>query len=389
MLKRYFIVILVLFALIANSQSIKIGLYYPFEVKTLVFKTIKGSFTYKDDNGQVENISKNDILYFTLISDDISVWGIEKHMGMSKNISITPNDDDCLFMLEPAFPVLPKREYEGSLNISIFQSKKINIINSVELEKYVASVVEAESGTRAFDEYYKSQAVICRTYALNHLDRHLEDGYNLCDNVHCQVYMGIKTSNKKIRKAVFNTKGIVLTDSSMNLVTAAFHSNSGGYTINSEDVWSSAMPYLRGKKDIYWKNHHNSTWVDTIKTNDYIKFLKHVGVTVPSDVNYNKFRFEQIRRTPNLSIMGQLVPLKYIREQFKLRSTFFSIYPKGDVLILKGRGYGHGVGLSQESAMEMAKEGKKFDEIINYYYSNVKFINVDSTTFLQRLLNNN
>lgn len=382
------VIILLIITQFVFAQNISIGLFHNFEIKTLVFKPIKGTFYLENDQGFKEKIKGHDVIYITLVGKQLSVWGIEKHMGLSQSLKITAKKDGSLFSLEPAFPALPKRRYEGKLEIGIHPDDKLSIINEVAFENYVAAVVEAESGTRAMKEFYKSQAIISRTYALNHIDRHENENYNLCDDVHCQVYKGIRTKNSKIAAAVEETKGIVITDENMQLITAAFHSNSGGYTINSEDVWTAAMPYLRGKKDPYWSDLHNSHWTDTIKMDEWIKFLDHIGVKLPANYNSQKlFSFKQNTRVRNIIINNQNVPLKNVRNHFKLKSTFFSMYPENDKIILKGRGYGHGVGLAQEGAMKMAKTGKTFEEIINFYYHNVQLINIDSTTYLTRLLN--
>lgn len=389
MIKRALIIIILLtLTHFGFTQNIRIGLFHKFEVKTLVFKPIRGSFFLENDQGYKEKIKVNDVIYITLVGKQLSIWGIEKHMGLSQSLKITPKKSGSLFSLQPAFPILSPRRYQGRLEINIHPDNKLSIINEVDFEKYVAAVVEAESGTRAMKEFYKSQAIISRTYALNHIDRHENEDYNLCDDVHCQVYKGIRTQNAKIAAAVEGTNGVVITDKNMQLITAAFHSNSGGYTINSEDVWTAAMPYLRGIKDPYWSDLHNSRWTDTIKMEDWIKFLDHIGVKLPANYDSNRlFAFKQNTRVRNIIINSQNVPLKNVRSYFHLRSTFFSMYPENGIIILKGRGYGHGVGLSQEGAMKMAKTGKTYDEIINFYYHNVQLINIDSTTYLTRLLN--
>ncbi len=389
MIKRLPLIIfsLLLLLQVSQAQKIKVGLYHNFNIKTLVFKPLKGAFYLENNEGFKEKIRGNDVIYITLVGEQISIWGIEKHMGLSESIKITPKKETAIFSLEPAFPALDKRRYNGGLSISIHPEDKLTIVNQVNFEKYVAAVVEAESGTRAKPEYYKSQAIICRTYALNHIDRHENEKFNLCDDVHCQVYKGLRTQNKLIAQAVSETNGLVITDEHKQLITAAFHSNSGGYTINSEDVWSAAMPYLRGKKDPYWADQHNSHWTDTIEMGKWINFLDHIGVSLPANYNPDKlFSFEQTTRVRNITIAGQFVPLKHVRNEFKLRSTFFSMYPKNGKLIIKGRGYGHGVGLSQEGAMKMARMGKTYAEIIDFYYHNVSLLNIDSTTYLMRLL---
>ncbi len=388
MIKRFIFFGLILFLFqYTYGQDIRIGLYHKFNVKTIVFKPLKGAFYLENEQGFKEKIKGNDVIYITLVGDQISVWGIEKHMGLSKEIAISPKRSHSMFSLEPAFPALKKQRYEGQLEISIHPEDKLTIINQVPFEKYVASVVEAESGTRAREEYYKSQAIISRTYALNHIDRHENENFNLCDDVHCQVYKGVQTENKTISTAVKQTKGLVITDENRQLITAAFHSNSGGFTINSEDVWSAAMPYLRGKKDPYWADQHNSHWTDTILLADWIKFMDHIGIKLPENYDPNTlFSFKQSERVRNMKVAGQLVPLKHVRNNFKLRSTFFSILPENDKLVIIGRGYGHGVGLSQEGAMKMARMGRTYKEIINFYYHNVDLMNIDSTTYLTRLL---
>jgi stage II sporulation protein D len=387
MIRTILIIALIFSIHISNGQSINVGLFNKFNVKTLVFKPLKGTFFLENDNGYKEKIKSNDVIYITLVGDKISVWGLEKHLGLSESIAITPKKEQALFSLEPAFPALPKRRYEGSLQILIHPDDKLTIVNAIGFEKYVASVVEAESGVRATHEFYKSQATISRTYALNHIDRHQNENFSVCDDVHCQVYKGMQTQNSKIKQAVDATRGVVITDKNNQLITAAFHSNSGGYTISSEDVWSAAMPYLRGKQDPYWDNQHNSHWTATIEIDDWITFIEEMGIKLPEKYNPQElFTFHQPSRTRNLVIADQLVPLKQVRNHFQLRSTFFSIEPQGNQLLIKGRGYGHGVGLSQEGAMKMARMGKNFEDIIHFYYYDVQLINIDSTTYLLRLL---
>src|SRR5690606_6809159 len=106
-------------------------------------------------------------------------------------------------------------------------------------------------------EYFKLQGIICRTYALNNLHTHTIEGYNLCDQVHCQAYHG-KTFYEDIVSAVMQTRGIVIVDSDISLITAVFHSSCGGQTVNSEDVWSKSLYYLRAVRDSFCLNAPNA-----------------------------------------------------------------------------------------------------------------------------------
>jgi len=84
--------------------------------------------------------------------------------------------------------------------------------------------------------------------------------------------------------------------------------------------------------------------------------------------NPSIFNFHQDSRLTDYKIGSLKIPLRTIREDLNLRSTFFSVFAVGDSIILKGRGYGHGVGLCQEGAMEMAARGFNYKQIIDFYY---------------------
>ena len=114
--------------------------------------------------------------------------------------------------------------------------------------------------------------MISRTYALANKRRHETEGYHLCDKVHCQVYHH-KTENPDIIESAYLTSGYVITDADIQLVTAAFHSNCGGYTQNSEDVWSSSRSYLVGKKDTFCLEMPHAHWEKKISSLDWKKYL--------------------------------------------------------------------------------------------------------------------
>ena len=85
------------------------------------------------------------------------------------------------------------------------------LINIPDIEKYIAGVVKAEGGSGKNIEYFKSQAVIARTYMYKYIDKHLQDGYNVCDNTHCQAYNGL-SADTILNKAAMETRGQVILD---------------------------------------------------------------------------------------------------------------------------------------------------------------------------------
>ena len=364
------------------SQNIKIGLYRNFELRTLIFKVQEGSYTITNQDSLNVEMNASDVLFITALGRKISLWNSAQHLGIHESIQIKTTNKQSKMSVEPAYPVLPTQKYYGDFEITIDTSSRMTATNTVPLKEYLAGVVEAESGTRALPEYYKAQAIICRTYVLNHLDRHKHENFQICDEVHCQVYKGFGIEHQPILKAVEETKGQAIIDSQGMLITAAFHANSGGETANSEDVWSATMPYLRGKSDSYFEKHRHSHWTVTVTLDEWMDFLKKLNIET---TNKTKFKFSQKKRTKFYLLDEQPILLSDIRTHFKLKSTLFSIEKSENKIIFNGRGYGHGVGLSQESAMEMAKRGKSYQEIINFLYTDIKIIDIYQTTYLQAL----
>lgn len=367
-------------ALLGQSQEIKINLFHGFNLKTTVIKLTEGKYDLVSQDNEIIRLKKNSILYFTIIGDSISVWDPDNHIGMFREVFLSTRSKKNEFRIEPAYPALKERRYEGELLISNRDSN-IFIINNIELEKYVAGVVESESGPKAPKEYYKSQAIICRTYALDHLNRHLDEGFHLCDDVHCQVYKSKSYQNDTIIEATYDTKGLIITDTAFNLITAAFHSNSGGQTINSEDVWSTETSYLKSVVDTFAFDLRHTHWKDSILIDKWITYLDTSGLNIDRN-NYSKndLNFNQDLRKRYLIYNGDSVELKKIRSDFRFKSTFFSIEAKDKYVHFNGKGYGHGVGLSQESAMKMARLGYSYYEIITFFYQNIRIVNVEYVT---------
>jgi stage II sporulation protein D len=194
--------------------------------------------------------------------------------------------------------------------------------------------------------------VIARTYLNKYLNKHLSDRYNVCDGTHCQVFKGL-SSDTLILRAAMESKGLVILNKDSTLIISAFHSNCGGETASSEDVWLVSQSYLKRVVDPYCLASRNSKWKKSMSTNEWINLIKKSGYT-GQIINPSAFNFSQETRLTDYKTGSFTIPLMTIRNELGLRSTFFSVVREGDSIILKGRGYGHGVGLCQEGAMVMA-----------------------------------
>ncbi len=377
---------LLIFNKIAFAQQINIGLFQHLNTDKLFIEASSGKYKIKGDGKKLYQLKKDRNIILKYANGMISVSNSKKDFGLHTNIEIVarkynynkshdkPNSKkNSELNIKLITPKQDTRIYQGNLKVKVYD-KELEIINQIAMPDYLAGVVEAESGPNEVIEYYKNQATICRTYALKNLEKHKNEGFHLCDGVHCQAYKGKSTKNKIIHEAVNATKDLVIVDNQNQLIEALFSANCGGQTNNSEDVWTSALPYLRSITDSFCIDQRQAFWTKKIEFNTWKNFLKDNSITIEDTLSIDSFIFSQSKRLKTYIIDNQNIKLTTLRYGLKLRSTFFSIKPDGNNLILSGRGYGHGVGMCQEGAMNMAKKGYSFDKIIKYYYTGVKII---------------
>lgn len=285
--------------------------------------------------------------------------------GVHNTLRLDATDTACILCINPRN--VKQRTYEGNLIVSINSSGKIQLINDVEFETYLAGVVQSEIyGTQT--DIFRVQAIISRTWAMRNMHKHKKDGYNFCDQVHCQAYLN-RCVRPDIMLGTIQSSGETIVDSEGHLIDTPFHSNSGGQTANSEDVWRSALPYLRSVQDTFSYQMKQSDWTKVITEDKWLNyFSKSHKIDISSDsLRRQLLTFEQPERKTRL--LG--VPLTRIRTDFQLKSTFFSVQYDSvhHQVSLLGHGYGHGVGLSQEGTIRMVGLGISYDSIIRHYYS--------------------
>ena len=368
------------------GQDISIGIFNTKKIKKAFIEVSTGKYKVKVGSKSLYILKNSRSLIIDVNKQGVSVSNSKKGYGTYSNISIIAKKrifkrKKNIVSVKLVSPKLKSRQYSGNLDI-IAKNGLFKIINKPPFQDYLAGVVEAESGTKAESEYYKNQAIICRTYALKSIKKHRKDGFNLCDGVHCQAYKGVATANTSIVTAVKRTKNKVIVDENNKLISALFSANCGGQTCNSEDVWSSKVSYLRSINDKYCTDQRQANWRKIIPIKDFKKNLTDNGIILSEKNAVDSFEFKQAKRLVYYTINKQNIKLTKIRYGLHLRSTFFDIEVKGNNLLFKGKGYGHGVGMCQEGAMNMAKKGKKYDDIIKHYYKNVRIKSLKSVDYI-------
>jgi stage II sporulation protein D len=375
--------LLLLLAKMAPGNTVDIRLLSDSKPTSLLISVVSGKYLVWGDGRIISDTLPASILEFTLTGDSIVAKTLERRLGNYKHISILALIPASSFKLKPVKPSMGLRVYDNDLKISVDKDQLI-LINHVDLEKYVAGVVEAESGTVAEEEFYKVQSILCRTYVLANLNKHLADGYNLCDQVHCQVFRG-KTKDPRVFFATSSTKDLVVVDNDLKLISTTFCSNCGGQTVNSEDVWGKPSSCLKSVKDSFCTRMPHAKWQREISVEDWKNYLelKHRFPVKDSTTFSSALNCSPKGRGVYFTDKNLKIPLKVIRSDFQLKSTFFSVVQRNDSVIFNGRGYGHGVGLCQEGAMNMAKLGYSYVDILNFYYRNINVIDLDKMEFFK------
>lgn len=270
--------------------------------------------------------------------------------------------------------------YRGRFLIKKIGSS-IYVINEVLMDDYLCGVVPAEMSEKWPLEALKAQAIAARSYAYNHLQNNKNKIYDLDGTTKFQVYKGFDVESENSNKAVRTTSGVIMAYNSKP-VMAFFHSTCGGIIINNKYVWKgNDIEYLQDGECEFCKNSPHYSWnqkmnIDTFR-NHLRKAYSNVGdVKKISLKKHNGRIYEcQISHTKgNLTMTGN--DLRMILGARKIKSLYFKMQKVNNDIILKGHGYGHGVGLCQYGAKGMAEKKHNHREILKKYYNGVEIIKI-------------
>lgn len=217
-------------------------------------------FTIKEDNGKaIVSLKKGQIANISYAKGYYSIYSnIHKKTFKTKNsIIVVPSKNGAVRY--------KNLTYDGEL--FLYQNKdKIDVVNRVLLEEYVAGVLPYEMYASWPNEALKAQSVAARTYSILRVGT--KGFWDVDDTIAYQVYKGKHSDEKRMKELTNATKGKVLTHNS-KYIDALFYSSSGGHTVSSQYVWNSSFPYLKGKTDPYDTSEYTKKgWTYTISKKD-------------------------------------------------------------------------------------------------------------------------
>lgn len=329
---------------------------------------------------------------------------------------------------------LDGKTFRGSMIIKRLSGSDLTVINHLGLEEYLYGVVPKEVSGSWPIEAQKAQAVAARNYTVNRINVHGQYGFDLCTGTHCQVYGGYSAEHPTSTKAVNDTKGKLITYNGKP-IEAYYHSNSGGRTEDSENIWANPIAYIRGVEDPFSIGAPNDSWTYTMSKKQVQDALATVGLDVGILLDMRVAEYSRNGRVIKLEISGtagkKILEKDKIRAAFgynNIKSTYFTINsgsaggetfiltdtsstpqkvdiknsflltgdgikesstistpyifngvdyqtPQSgisDDIVITGKGWGHGLGMSQYGAKKMAEEGYTYEQILTHYYTGVK-----------------
>ena len=258
-------------------------------------------------------------------------------------------------------------------------------INQVGLDDYVSSVIGSEMGHRFPTEALRAQAVASRTYALFHRNLRLDRPYDLGVDEMWQVYKGVDAESNLTQAAARDTSSQVVTYSG-ELINAVFHSSSGGHTEDVANVWLEPLPYLKGVPD-YDSNAPVFSWTVPLSLQQLQQAASGIGSITSVEVS-QRSPFGRAMQVLIRGSQGQEeMSAGDFRVRMGLKSTMFTIgggsattasLTGGSAgFVVNGRGFGHGIGMSQWGAASLAQQGWSFQQILGHYYQGTALAALD------------
>lgn len=348
----------------------RIGLYDRYEVHKIAIGNASGQYKIFGDSSEFK---LSGTLYISASADSVYVKSDSKYYGKFKMFRLTADNHSGIFKIKCLDPSIKEHTFDDDLEISANRGHLI-MVNIVDMVNYLSGVIQSEGGSGRDLEYYKVQALISRTYALKNLNKHAKEGFNLCDATHCQAYHNRNTSSTNIRQAVLDTKNEIMVSHEGELIGTYFHASCGGQTSDASYVWNTSLSYCKPFIDTFCMHAKQANWSKKISKWQWENFLKkdyHLDLEHPL-VSEQMYSFKQDVRKAFYIHPSLGIPLRDIRSEFKLKSTFFDVSLIGNEVVLNGHGFGHGVGLCQEGAMKMAGHGYGYLQIASYYFDQIK-----------------
>jgi stage II sporulation protein D len=291
-----------------------------------------------------------------------------------------------------------KEDYK--IKVYVVSEKKVR---EMPLEDYIRGVVAAEMPVAFESEALKAQAVAARTYAAARMRQFGGNGcekhpnapeHDACSDVHCQAWISkadrfknwdqkdVEANWSKLTKAVEETKGMIMSYKGELVRNAMYHSTSGGKTESSLEVFGYNHPYLVSVSSPNEEVSPSFESKAVFKNAEFVSRMKQLNSKIKLDTKKLSSQIRIVEKTDGDRVKSIKIGDKTftgidIRWAFNLKSANFSVKADSKYVTFIVRGNGHGVGMSQWGAGEMARRGKKYDEVLKHYYTGIEVSKIE------------
>jgi stage II sporulation protein D len=205
--KDILVIFLFLVSLNSLGRDIDIGVFRGHSIQQIDFSYYQGDYLIQGDSTSFGRLQANEFVSIIQHENGVELKKGVRSMGRFDTIYLRPTIFNAGLRLRPRSPVLKARKYRDEFRITAGKGG-LTIVNRVSYTHYLGGVIESEGGGGKDEEYYKAQAVISRTYALKHINKHQNEGFDLCDQVHCQAYHNMLIYTDEIKDAVKATQSV-------------------------------------------------------------------------------------------------------------------------------------------------------------------------------------
>lgn len=266
------------------------------------------------------------------------------------------------------------REYRGVIEVRLDRHGLLQVINDLDIEDYLMGVVSEEIPHDWELDAVKAQAVASRTYAIYQKRLAGRRPYHITATVNTQVYGGRRSERESTTRAVRETRGLVIVYKG-KAIPAFYHSSCGGQTEDASQLWNIDAPYLKGVDCSCQEISKYGAWERRFNIKDIMSALGGIGIQA-RDINSIEIgRITKAGRVKDLYIRHGEGVTSVSAERLRsalgygaIPSVFFELSLSNGEFVLSGRGMGHGVGLCQWGARDMARRGHDFLSILGHYY---------------------
>ncbi len=330
----------------------------------LVLAPVGGAYTLTDAAGSW-TLSSEKHYEFKPSAAGLSLGAL----ALSREARLVPSKPDSSILIRG-------RRYKGPLVLRKDDGATLTVVNELGVEDYLLGVLPHEMQPDWPVEALKAQAVVARTFAYYNLGKHRREGFDLTADTRAQVYGGVGHASEGVRRAVAETRGEVLGYKS-KLLSAFYHAACGGHTADFGAVWGGeeTPKPLRGVVDRWCRASPYARWKATFEDAEILASLGSRLIGGP----LKTFR---IRRRDIAGYVTEFL-VKAGSESFSLRASdfrkavgarelkslrLFSVKRRGESVEFVGSGSGHGVGLCQWGARLQAMRGRRYEDILRFYF---------------------